>query len=213
MDPPITVNGGYQMVMSPGDNQVCRALSQGLPWEEHTTRIIRESLKPGDRFVDCGAHIGWFSIVGSKAVGPTGKVFAFEPWKGNYEILEENLRLNGCHNVIASNLPLWSSNARLLVKAPPSDNSGDARTNPSDSPDAVEALTLDNWFKPDSVQLVKIDCQDSDAEILVGGRRLFTQSKRIRFVVESPGNVPELFGIPLKFKTQDNNYFYEKGYE
>jgi FkbM family methyltransferase len=108
-------------------------------------------------------------------------------------------------------VPLWSTNANLLTTAPPGNNSGDARVTPSDSPEAVTAKTLDQLFQPDSVQFVKIDCQSADENILLGGRRLFTESKKIRLVVEEPKGIPEsAFGIPLVRKTEDANFYYER---
>ena len=63
---------------------------------EHTEReFLKAYLKPGDLFVDVGANIGLFSLVAAKLVGPSGKVYAFEPTGRIYERLAINKMLNG----------------------------------------------------------------------------------------------------------------------
>jgi len=61
--------------------------------------LIRRFLDPGDTMVDVGAGIGVYSIAAGAAVGPTGRVEAFEPSPSLRPALEANLRLNGLANV------------------------------------------------------------------------------------------------------------------
>lgn len=63
---------------------------------ERTEReFLKAYLKPGDLFVDVGANIGLFSLVAAKLVGPSGRVYAFEPTGRIYERLAINRMLNG----------------------------------------------------------------------------------------------------------------------
>jgi FkbM family methyltransferase len=48
-------------------------------YEPDTCRAIREALRPGAVAVDVGANIGYVTRVMADAVGPTGRVFGFEP--------------------------------------------------------------------------------------------------------------------------------------
>lgn len=67
--------------------------------ESHLQTTIRELLQEGDSFWDIGAHIGFFSLIASRLVGPTGIVHAFEPMNENRDRLRESLALNGITNV------------------------------------------------------------------------------------------------------------------
>jgi FkbM family methyltransferase len=64
-------------------------------------RFIRDHLlAPGDVAIECGSHHGATTILLASWVGPSGKVYAYEPGKTNFEILVENLVLNGIRNVV-----------------------------------------------------------------------------------------------------------------
>ena len=48
-------------------------------WYEPEVDLIRFAVHPGDTVLDLGANFGIYSYHLSKAVGPTGRVYAFEP--------------------------------------------------------------------------------------------------------------------------------------
>ncbi|MFE2106569.1 FkbM family methyltransferase [Kitasatospora sp. NPDC059463] len=48
-------------------------------WEPNLSAFLRDRLRPGDTFIDVGAHRGAFSLLASDAVGPHGCVVAIEP--------------------------------------------------------------------------------------------------------------------------------------
>ena len=63
-------------------------------YELDTARLIRRLLEPGGWFVDCGANIGYFSLLAARQVGPAGRVDAFEPDPINRARLEQHLADN-----------------------------------------------------------------------------------------------------------------------
>ncbi|MEU9676245.1 FkbM family methyltransferase [Streptomyces parvus] len=48
-------------------------------WEPNLSAFLRDRLRPGDTFIDVGAHRGAFSLLASHAVGPQDHVIAVEP--------------------------------------------------------------------------------------------------------------------------------------
>jgi FkbM family methyltransferase len=56
--------------------------------------------QPGDVVWDVGAHAGATAYFLAQFVGPTGKVYAFEPDELNYDYLLRNIELNEMENVI-----------------------------------------------------------------------------------------------------------------
>jgi hypothetical protein len=57
----------------------------------HENEIMKYfSPNEGDTVVDIGAHIGLYSLIAAKRVGPSGKVIAIEPDPENFKILKKN---------------------------------------------------------------------------------------------------------------------------
>jgi FkbM family methyltransferase len=55
---------------------------------------LRTFLRPGDAAIDIGAHTGDSTLPIALAVGPTGRVFALEPNRFVFPVLEKNAQLN-----------------------------------------------------------------------------------------------------------------------
>jgi FkbM family methyltransferase len=82
-------------------------------FEAPLTRILLSQLRPGMVFADVGAQFGYYSVLAEGLVGPTGRVFAFEPTPTTYSILRENV--SGFRNVVAENLAVYSSAGVLTL--------------------------------------------------------------------------------------------------
>lgn len=57
--------------------------------------FVKHYLRPDDNFLDVGANIGFYSLLASSLIRPTGVVDAFEPTPISALRLKENLKLNG----------------------------------------------------------------------------------------------------------------------
>lgn len=75
--------------------------------------LAKHDLRRGETVIDCGAYIGEFTLYAAKAVGPTGRVVAFEPDPAIYKRLAANIALNGIGNVTLLNKGVWSSPGSL----------------------------------------------------------------------------------------------------
>lgn len=67
--------------------------------EPETLGLYERVLRPGDVFVDVGAHVGFHSLLARHLVGPDGLVVAVEPQPYNAGKLLANWRANGFVNV------------------------------------------------------------------------------------------------------------------
>ncbi len=68
------------------------------PDQYEFTPLFEELIGQSSVFLDIGANIGYFSILGSK-INPDCKIFAFEPSKGSLHFLQKNIEVNNCTNV------------------------------------------------------------------------------------------------------------------
>ena len=55
-------------------------------------KFLVRSLKPGDTFIDIGAHYGYYSLLATALTGPSGRVYAIEASSASAEILKENTK-------------------------------------------------------------------------------------------------------------------------
>ncbi len=62
-------------------------------------KVFRTAIRPGHVVFDVGAHVGLYTVLFSRLVGESGKVFCFEPVGYNRARLQRNLQLNACTNV------------------------------------------------------------------------------------------------------------------
>jgi FkbM family methyltransferase len=116
----VRTRSGFRMRVDTSD-LVSSMLYLTGQWEPYLTTYIREVLRPGDIFVDVGANIGYYSLLASRLVGPSGRVYAIEASPTIYASLIENIRLNGCPNITPihaaasdarGELSIWLADAR-----------------------------------------------------------------------------------------------------
>ena len=158
-------------------------------YEPGTTQLIERLLEPGMVVVDVGAHVGYYTLLAAKHVGPVGKVYAFEP-EANYAILEENIGLNGSHNILPIKSVVSSRSGSSTLYLTALDN-GRHSTYHHDLPEigseAVTETTLDAFFEAEkwpSVDLVKMDVEGAEADVLRGMERLLHESVDLMMVME-----------------------------
>ncbi|MBL7916861.1 MAG: FkbM family methyltransferase, partial [Bacteroidia bacterium] len=104
------------------DSILSKCIYQGF--EQIEIEFICKYLKQGDVFFDIGSNMGLFSLYASELVGNMGKIYAFEPTKGIYKRLIENIELNGIKNIVPVNKGISDKNGTLALNI--SDNGHDA---------------------------------------------------------------------------------------
>jgi FkbM family methyltransferase len=71
----------------------------GAGGEQKVVAEVLAFLQPGDVVFDIGANVGLYTVLLSKTVGKSGRVFAFEPEPETCAHLQDNLKLNAAENV------------------------------------------------------------------------------------------------------------------
>jgi len=165
-------------------------------FEPDTVRFLSAYLKPGMRFVDIGANVGQFTLIGAALVGEQGRVHAFEPSRLTYRSLSENIRLNGFTHVTAEPTALSDRVGEANFYAEERENWGvsslaafeTAGTNYSAAPPQVVALTtLDAYLaerKIERIDFIKMDAEGAELSILRGARSLLSTCPPPRILCE-----------------------------
>lgn len=98
-----------RVIFDRDDPVMSGAISFGK-YEPETIALFRSYLKEGMTVVDIGANLGYFTVIAAGLVGPSGKVFSYEPDPHNFALLEKNVSVNGFKNV--TNFPVALSDRR-----------------------------------------------------------------------------------------------------
>jgi FkbM family methyltransferase len=121
-------------------------------------------------------------------VGPTGRIYAFEPDPENFKILSQNVALNGYKNVELINKAVSheTGEKKLFLSH---DNMGDHRL--YDSADgrpsrAVSTIRLDDYFSSVAgpVDFIKMDIQGAEYWALSGADELLKRSPNVILITE-----------------------------
>jgi FkbM family methyltransferase len=141
-------------------------------------KVIAEGLRPGSVFYDLGANIGLFSLLAARLVGPTGRVFSFEPDAEIARRLRGNIERNAFANVTVVQKGVWSSSGQKEFmgadRSSPDHGTGTFMTSAKPpSSTKVECVALDDFVRtalpPDGI---KCDVEGAEAEVLRGATNL-----------------------------------------
>jgi FkbM family methyltransferase len=157
--------------------------------EPGTNSVLTQRLRPGDVYVDVGAHVGTLLLNGARCIGPTGRAFAFEPTPRTVELLRRNVALNGLTSTCQiSDVAVGRTNsvARLHLPA--------IYTHASlyELPDAagtqdfeVQVRPLDDLIPADvHPTLVKIDVEGAELDVIAGMGRILGSRTPPALIVE-----------------------------
>lgn len=107
---------GFVMDLDPAESVDGSLLFAPQLHDYRELRLLSALLRPGDFFLDAGAHIGTYTLVASTLVGNTGKVLAVEASAFTFSRLTSHCETNGRANVRCVQVGL-SDRAELLRMA------------------------------------------------------------------------------------------------
>lgn len=147
-------------------------------WEPNLTAFIESSLRAGDCFVDVGANVGYFSLLGSTLVGDAGRVVAIEAVPRTFNVLASNVAANPAANIRAVEAAVWDKQESLtfFVSSETIDSTstaiaslGAARSLTEQC--VVNAAPLGSLLQPEEVataRLIKIDVEGAERQAITG---------------------------------------------
>lgn len=149
-------------------------------------RLLKEFVRPGMRVVDIGANIGLYTLLLSRLVGETGRVFAFEPEPTLFRAMSTHCTANAAPNVTPINLALGDQPGRVRFERN-AFNSGDNRLGGlgwSGEGVEVEVACLDDALPELQVDFVKMDVQGYEFGVFRGMERIFAANPAIEIFFE-----------------------------
>lgn len=178
--PPKTVRiwTGSLMHLNPKDF-VSRHIYMAGDYETTTSRLFGCLLKGGDLAVDVGANIGYFTLIASNMVGPTGRVLAFEASSSIFEKAKKNLELNSASNVRLLHQAVSDRVGEVTFHIGDEDHLGvsSMRSIGTSREETVTTTSLDDAVGGDDPRLIKIDVEGTEHLVLGGMRGLLKRCK------------------------------------
>jgi FkbM family methyltransferase len=157
-------------------------------YEKAELDFARRTIKPGENVIDIGANIGVFTITMASLVGPTGKVYAFEPQEREARLLVQSLAENDfTERAILERAAVTDRRGKgQMVSAAQTINAGGAYlTNQSEQvpvgheTNEVELITLDTYPFKRPISFIKIDVEGAELLALCGGTQLLKEDRPV----------------------------------
>jgi FkbM family methyltransferase len=119
----------------------------------------------GGIIFDLGAYHGLFSLAASVDVGPSGKVFAFEPDTASCDIIKKNQTSNERSNIEVINLGMWSKTGKMNFSS-----NGDLSSKIEKSGNGtIEVISLSDackMLKLNAPNFIKADIEGAEIEVV-----------------------------------------------
>jgi FkbM family methyltransferase len=157
-------------------------------YEAEEVRFARSVLRPGDTAVDVGAHIGFFTMQMAAAVGATGRVYAFEPFDANADLLERSVAENRFEDRVIfqqAAVGVAAGSATLTFPVETLNSGGAYRLRDGTAPLAgnqkkeVPLVALDALDIRRPVCFIKMDVEGAEPQVIGGAARILKEDRPV----------------------------------
>lgn len=195
---------GHKMVVDTRDISLAPHILMDGFWEMWVTNfLMNEVVEPGMSIVEVGANIGYYTVLMASKIGPSGRLCSFEANPSVYEVLYQNIAVNGLLDRVTLVNKAASSHNDVLDFYTLKRYQGSSSVVKFSEKFAshyhdevellkVEAVALDEFLPPTNrkVDLLKMDAEGSEALIYRGMKEIISQNPQLKIVCEfAPGSI------------------------
>ena len=140
-------------------------------YEREVISVLLRVVKPGWTVFDAGAHIGYFTLLLAKLVGPRGRVVAFEPFPENFRALEENVRLNDQRNIVLEECAVAATSGTASLRSNDANRLTYTASLVQGRPiSEVKVVSLDDYARgrQERIHFIMMDVEGAEADVLKG---------------------------------------------
>ena len=194
---------GVRLIVDLSDHVIGLNIVRGQ-YEPEEVRFAQSVLKLGDTAIDIGAHIGFFTVQMAAAVGATGRVYAFEPFDANADLLERSLAENRFEDrVIFQRAAVGAAAGSATLTFPVETlNSGGAYllrngTAPlaGNQKKRVPLVALDALDLRRPVRFIKMDVEGAEPQVIRGAARVLTADRPVILSELHPTQLDRASGV------------------
>lgn len=143
------------------------------------------TIKPGQVYIDIGAHFGYYTLLAAKLAGANGKVYAFEAAKNTFGVLNANVsglqHVKGIHNAVSDvnetisfyEFPVLYSEYNSMNVGQFENEAWISKYKPAKT--EVKAIRLDDFINEEKANpaFIKIDVEGAEDKVIAGGMETF----------------------------------------
>ena len=220
------------------DEYIGLSLREYGEFSEIELSLMSKFIMKDDVVFDIGSNIGAFTVPFAKKVGELGQVYAFEPQKVIYELLQDNVNKNKLKNVKIFNVGMGKKKEELELNEIDYSKVGNFggvsfkydsssfTKNIKNKKYKVKITNLNEFMEIEKCNFMKIDVELMELDILTGGKNFLKKFRPIlwienhqsypnkinKFLLENDYNAywaySNIFNQSNHF-INDNNYFGE----
>jgi FkbM family methyltransferase len=176
----LNVRGGVRMCVPEELGEAATyVLLEQEDWMEDEIRFVRRWLKQGMRGIDVGANYGVYAAAMAKAVGPGGRVWAFEPTPAVCELLQKTFDLNEFSHAVLTRAAVSNRPGALHLAMKEVSALNQIASARAAGSVEVPAVTLDGMAAEHGwggVDFIKIDVEGHEAQVIAGGAALLASA-------------------------------------
>lgn len=155
-------------------------------YEKAEADMILSLIEPGYTVFDVGANVGWFSMMVAKNIADVS-LFSFEPIPNTFNILNNNLSINGNQHIKTYNFGFYSENTALTFyyDSECSGKTSAANLAEVEVPEVTCMLKkMDDFVEKEhigKIDFLKCDVEGAEYFVYQGGLNTLSQFKPIIF--------------------------------
>ena len=183
------------------DTTITNNIKAGVPWEKFMHKYFKKYSDKNKIALDIGANIGTHTIYLSDYFK---EVYAFEPQKNIFTILESNVKLNNSTNIITHNFGLGDLNKKEKMDSYDVNsfvNQGSIgidKTGYSNG-ETIHIKILDE-MNLDNIKFIKIDVEGYEYNVLKGSKKTIEKSRPFIIIEINIKSIKNYFNILNFFK-------------
>jgi FkbM family methyltransferase len=186
-----TLHDGQLIFVDPLDEHLTPSIVAYGRWESWIERTIRRLLKPGDRVIEVGANVGYYTLIMGALIGPSGRLDAFEANPQMARLLRRSVVCSGRVGAVTVHEKIVADRSGAMqlyvsARAGGAGNLVEHGWNIGDDTEVVEceAVRLDDVFEGQSVDFIRIDTEGAELLILNGALDLLRRSPSVKLCIE-----------------------------
>lgn len=186
---------GHKIFVDSRDVSIAPHLILDGYWEDWISDVARAELRPGMKVVEVGANVGYYTLLISKAIGPSGRLISFEADPEMAKLVHANIAINGYSDrahCIEAAVCDQSQDQTFYRKRDFKGGSSlvDLQEVAKSQHDAIDIITVPGVTLDEAlvafgpVDFMKIDAEGAELRILQGAAEVLSRSRHIRMIIE-----------------------------